>query len=44
MTPIDAVDSRTGRAVRLITADGKIQSLAPLNGVMAAGLPVLQAI
>ncbi len=38
--PLDALDSRTGRAVRLTCADGRITSLAPL-ATGPAGLPVL---
>ncbi len=41
MTTCDAVDYRTGEAVRLTCADGKITSLAPLGGVAPDGLPVL---
>jgi N-acetylglucosamine-6-phosphate deacetylase len=40
MKTIDAIDPRTGQAVRLTSADGKIQSLDPLAR-SSDGLPVL---
>ena len=40
MITIDAVDHRSGDAVRLTCVDGKIKALEPL-GLMATGLPVL---
>jgi N-acetylglucosamine-6-phosphate deacetylase len=40
MTTCDAVDQRTGRAVRLTCADDRIKSIEPLAGA-ATGLPVL---
>ena len=41
MTTCDAIDHRTGEAVRLTTVGGKISALEPLSGVASAGLPVL---
>ena len=41
MTTCDAVDQRTGRAVRLTCAGDTIKSLEPLAGAAATGLPVL---
>jgi N-acetylglucosamine-6-phosphate deacetylase len=43
MNPVvrEVVDHRTGRAVRLTCADGKIQSIEPLAGAAPAGLPRL---
>ena len=40
MTTCDAIDQRSGRAVRLTCADDRIQSIEPLAGA-PAGLPVL---
>lgn len=41
MTTIDAIDHRTGQAIRLTCNDGKIVSVVPLGGTASAGLPVL---
>lgn len=40
MTTRDAVDPRSGRAVRLICADDRIKSIEPLTGA-ATGLPMI---
>lgn len=41
MNIIDAIDHRTGEAVRLTWANDVISAITPLNGVTPAGLPVL---
>ena len=41
MGTVEALDHRTGQAVRLTSSDGRIKSVVPLGGVAPDGLPVL---